>query len=80
MTYTPFRFKRDNFCVWPFYDHLWSFFCQLHRHLSQKLGSDGYFEVLNKSKSQLDQKLQDKTQNFLSPLFFNYGRKNLENL
>ena len=25
--YTPFRFKRDNLCVWPFYDHLWSFFC-----------------------------------------------------
>ena len=29
--------------------------------LSQKLCADGHFEVLNKSKSQLNQKLQQKT-------------------
>jgi hypothetical protein len=40
------------------------FFCQLHRYLSQNLGADGHFEMLNKSKSQLDQKLQQKTQIF----------------
>ena len=78
--YTPIRFKRDNLCVWPFYDHLWSFFCQLHRYISQNLGADSHFEVLNKSKLQLGQKLQHKTLIFLSPLFFNFGRKNLENL
>ena len=65
---------------WWFYDHSWSFFCQLHKYLSQNLGADGNFEVLNKSKYQLDQKLQHKTHIFLYPLFFNCGRKNPENL
>jgi hypothetical protein len=32
--------------------------------------------VLNLFKSQLGQKLQHKTQIFLYPLFFNFGRKN----
>ena len=36
---------------WPFYDHFWPFFCQLYEHLSQNWGSDGHFEVLNRSKS-----------------------------
>ena len=35
---------------WSFYDHMWSFFCQLHVYLSQNWDSDGHFEVLNKSK------------------------------
>ena len=32
-----------------FYDHLWSFFRQLHEYLSQNWSSDGHFEMLNKS-------------------------------
>ena len=43
---------------WPFLDHFVSFFCQLHEYLSQNLGSDVHFEVLNLSKFQLDQKVQ----------------------
>ena len=42
--------SKDTFLLWPFYDHSWSFFCQLHKCLSQNLGADGHFEVLNKSK------------------------------
>ena len=37
-------------------------FCQLHKHLSQNLGADGHFELLNMSKSQLDQKLKAEMQ------------------
>ena len=55
--YTPFRYKRDNLCIWPFYDPFWYFLCQLHEYLSQILGTYSYFEVLNMSKSQLVQKL-----------------------
>ena len=47
---------------WPFYDHFWPFFCQLYGYLSQNWGSDGHFEVLKKSKSQLVQNLWHKTQ------------------
>ena len=43
--YTLFPFKRYYFWVWPFYDHFWSFFCQLHEYLPQKLGTKGDFEV-----------------------------------
>ena len=39
------------------FDHLWSFFWQLHRYLSQNWHSEGHFEVLRVSKSYLDQKL-----------------------
>ena len=55
---------------WPFYDHLWSFFHKLHFYPSQNWGSDGHFEVLNKSESWLDQKLWHKSQFFwqLCPL------------
>ena len=42
---------------WPFYDHFWSFFCQLYIHLSQNWGSNGHFEMLNGPKSWLGQKL-----------------------
>ena len=44
----------------------------------KNLGSDGHFEVLKVSTSRLDQKLQHKTQNFLFPFFFNFGRKILK--
>ena len=42
---------------WPFFDCVWSFLCTLHEYLSLNWGPDGHFEVLNKSKSYLDQKL-----------------------
>jgi hypothetical protein len=32
---------------WPFYYHIWPFFCQLYVYLSQNWDSDGHFEVLN---------------------------------
>ena len=41
----------------PFFYHLGSFLWQLHRYLSQNWDSDCHFEVLNESKSLLDQKL-----------------------
>ena len=43
-----------------FYNHFWSFFCQLSEHLSQNWDSDGHFEVLYESKNQLVQKLWHK--------------------
>ena len=50
-------------------------FCQLHEHLSQKLGANGHFEGLNVSKSQLDQKLQYKIQMFPIYFFFQFCKK-----
>ena len=47
----------------------------LHVYLSQNWGADGHFEGLNVSKSQLDQKLQHKSQMLLTTVFFNFGRK-----
>ena len=55
-------------------------FFQLHVHLSQNLSADSHFEVLKTSKAQLDLKLSDKIQVFLFPIYFNFGRKNTENL
>jgi hypothetical protein len=31
---------------WPFFDSLWSFFCQLLENLSQNGGQDSHFETL----------------------------------
>ena len=47
---------------WPFYNHIWPFFCQLYVYLSQNWGSDSRFEMLFTSKSYLVQKLWHKTQ------------------
>ena len=47
---------------WPFYDHIWPFFCQLYVYLSQNWDSDGHFEVLYESESYLVQKLWHKMQ------------------
>ena len=38
------------FAFGNFYDHFWSFLCQLHEYLSQNLDDDVHFEVLNVSK------------------------------
>ena len=48
---------------WQFYDHFQLVFCQLYQHLSQNWGSDGHFEVLNGSKSNLVQKLWPNRKN-----------------
>ena len=55
-------------------------FCYLHKYLSQNLGADGHYKRLNVSKSQLDQNLWHKSQIVLTSVFFNYGRKKVENL
>jgi hypothetical protein len=36
---------------WPFYYHIWPFFCQLYVYISQNWDSDDHFEVLNESKT-----------------------------
>ena len=41
-------------------------------------GADGHFEMHNMSKSQLDQKLQHKSQMFLKTVFFNLEEKKLQ--
>ena len=74
--YTPFRNKRDNLWVWLFYSHFWGIFCQPYRYLSKTFGADGHFEVLNMSKSLLDQRLKAKTQIILF-LFFSILEKKI---
>ena len=46
---------------WPLYDHFWPFFCHMCVYLSQNVGSDSHFEVLNGSKSWLGLKLWPQT-------------------
>ena len=77
--YSLSLFKKDNLWVWQFYKCLWWFFHHTDIYLSQNLIANGHFEVLNAFETQLDQKLQDKTKKILF-LFFNFGRKNTENL
>ena len=69
------RKKNDNFCILPFYNHFWSFFCQLHKYLLQNLDSDSHFEGLNMCKSQLDQNLCHKSHFFLISVSFNFEEK-----
>ena len=61
---------------WPFYDHFWPFFCLMYVHLSQNWGSDGRFEVLNRSYIWFVQKLWQKTQIFPFLFFFAILYKN----
>ena len=49
---------------WPLYNLFWPFFHHMHVHLSQNWGSDGHFEVLNKSYLWLGQILWPKTKIF----------------
>ena len=44
------------------------------------LVADHHFEVLHMPNSWLDQKIKHKTQFFLFPFYFNFGRKNHKNL
>ena len=48
---------------WQFYDHFQLVFCQLYQDLSQNWGSNGHFEMLNGSKSNLVQKLWPNCKN-----------------
>ena len=56
------------------------FFRQLHYNLSQNLGADDQFEVLNMSKSWLDKNYSKKHKFSCFIFFFNFGRKNPKNL
>ena len=50
MFMTSFGRKKNQkimFQKLPFFSHLWSFFWQLHRYLSQNWDSDRHFEVLS---------------------------------
>ena len=55
----------------PIYDHSWPFFRHMCEFLSQNWGSDGHFEVLNRSYLWLVEKLWHKTQIF--PFLFFYA-------
>ena len=61
---------------WLFYDHFRPFFGQLHDYISQNWGSDGHFEVLNRSKPWLIQKLWLKIQIFPFLFFSDIVEKN----
>ena len=65
-----------SFYKCPFYDHSWSFFCHMCVHLSQNLGSDGHFEVLNRPYLWLVENLWCKTQIFPFLFFFAILYKN----
>ena len=60
---------------WTFYYHIWPFFCQLYGYLSQKWDSDGHFQVLNRSKYWLVQRLWHKMQIFPFPFFCDFVQK-----
>ena len=60
---------------WPFYELFWPFFCNMYVHLSQNWGSDGHFEVLNRSYLSLVQKLLHKTQIFPYLFFCDFIQK-----
>ena len=61
---------------WHCYDHFRPFFEQLHDYISQNWGSDGHFEVLNRSESWFIQKLWLKMQTFPFPFFCDIVEKN----
>ena len=56
--------KRMFLYKWPLYDLFWPFFHHKYDHLLQNWGSDGHFEVLNRSYLRLVQELWHKTQIF----------------
>ena len=49
--------KWMSFYKWPLFDLFWPLFHRMCVYLSQNLGSDGHFEVLNGSKSWLGKTL-----------------------
>ena len=65
----------NNNNKWLSYDYFWPYFCQLYVHLSQNWDSDGHFEVLNRSKIWLVQRLWHKKQIFPFPIFCNIVEK-----
>ena len=75
-----FDIKETTFKFGHFTTNPSQFFAKYINNFHKTLDADGHFEVLNMSKSQLNQKLQHKTQIFLIQFFFNFGKKNPENL
>ena len=69
---TTFEFGHFRIILGHFFAHY------LQKYLSQNLIADGHFEVLNRSTSWLDQKLQHKTQIFLFLLFSTLEEKILK--
>ena len=67
--------KTNNNNKCPFFDHFWPFFRQLYVYLSQKWGSDCHFDVLNRSKIELVQRLWHKMQIFPFSVFCNFVQK-----
>ena len=62
---------------WPLYDHFWPFVCHMYVHLSKNWGSDGHFEVLNRSYLWLVEKLWRKTQIFPFLFFCDFVQKQI---
>ena len=69
--------KRMFLYKWPFYDLFWPSFCNMYVNLSQNWGSDGHFEVLNRSYFRLVQTLWHKTQIFLFLFFCDFVQKQM---
>ena len=65
-----------NGCFTNISGHFRPFFWQLCDYISQNWGSDGHFEVLNRSKPWLIQKLWLKMQIFPFPFFCDIVEKN----
>ena len=60
---------------WPFYDHFCPLFCHLYIYLSQNWGSDGQFDMHNRSKFWLVENLWHKKQIFPFPKFCDFVQK-----
>ena len=59
-----------------FYHYFWPYFCQQYIHIWQNWGSDSHFDVLNRSKIWLVQRLCHKMQIFPFSVFCNFVQKN----
>ena len=62
---------------WPLHDLFWPFFGYINVNLSQNWGSDGHFEVLNRSSLWLVEKLWHKMQIFPFLFFCNSVQKQI---
>ena len=60
---------------WLLYNRFWPLFCHIYVHLSQNWGSEGQFEMPNRSKSQFVQKLWHKIQIFPFSFFCDFVKK-----
>ena len=67
----------NNNNKWLFYDYFWPHFCQLYIHISQNWGLVQHFDVLNRSKIWLVQRLWHKMQIFPFSFFLQFCTKTL---